>query len=57
MPLRDGRHGDRDPEEGDLQITLLEDSVMTKEDSRYIGGILLKWKTELVDAETRFSAG
>lgn len=57
MPLRDGRHGGRDPEEGNLQITLLEDAVLSKEDSRYIGGILLKWKTELVDAETHFSAG
>lgn len=57
MPPRDGRHGGRDPAEGDLQITLLEDAVMTKEDSRYIGGTLLKWKTELLDAETHFSAG
>lgn len=56
MSLRDVSHGGRDPAEGDLQLTLLEAAVMTKEDSRFIGGILLKWKTELLDAETCFSA-
>ena len=56
MSLRDGSHGGRDPTEGDLQLTLLEAAVMTKEDGRYIGSILLKWKTELLDAETRFYA-
>lgn len=57
MPPRVERHRGRDPAEGNLQVTLLEDAVMTKEGSRYTGGILLKWKTELVDAETDFSAG
>lgn len=51
MPPRAGRHGGRDPAEGNLQITLLEDAVLTKEDSRYIGGVLLKWKTMSVDAK------
>lgn len=40
MPPRDGRHGGRNPAEGGLQITLLGDAVMTKEDSTYIAGIL-----------------
>lgn len=52
--MRDGSPGGRDPAEGHLQLTLLEAAVMTKEDSSYIGDILLK--TELLDAETRFSA-
>lgn len=52
--MRDGSPGGRDPAEGHLQLTLLEAAVMTKEDSSYIGDILLK--TELLGAETRFSA-
>lgn len=54
--MRDGSPGGRDPAEGHLQLTLLEATGMTKEDSSYIGDILLKWKTKLLDAETRFSA-
>lgn len=46
----------RDTAEGDLQLTLLEAAVMKKGGSRYIEGILLEWKTELLHAESCFSA-
>lgn len=55
MSLINGSCGAGDPAESDLELTLLEAALMTKEDSRYIGGILLKWKTKLLDAETHFS--
>ena len=33
-------------------MTLLEAAVMTKEDGRYTRCIMLKWTTELQEAET-----
>lgn len=40
--LRDRTHRGRDPVEGVIWLTLLEAVVMTKEDSRYTGYVMLK---------------
>lgn len=38
----------------DIQLTLLEAAVMTKENGRYIGGIPVRWTTESLNAESLF---
>lgn len=38
----------------DIQLTLLEAAVMTKENGRYIGGIPERWTTESLNAESLF---
>jgi len=46
--------GVRGPAGSDIQLTLLEAAVMTKENGRYTRGVLVRWTTESLNAESLF---